>query len=225
MKNKENIILESWKANAQNWIDTISNNELTSRVLTTNNAIINCVINYAKSPILDVGCGEGWLTRALIDKGFKTTGIDATEALVSYANEQKKGTFLTVSYQQLIQNNAGIGVQYNTAVINFALIDKEITEQLITALKKYIIINGTLIIQTLHPLMANNNEPYQSGWRLGSWDGLKRNFTNPYKWYFRTLEHWVVLFSKNGWKIVAIEEPLNPKTQLPASIIFVLQNC
>lgn len=35
--------------------------------------------------ILDYGCGAGWLTKILISKGYDTTGIDASSALINSA--------------------------------------------------------------------------------------------------------------------------------------------
>ena len=111
---------------------------------------------------------------------------------------------------------------FDGAVINFALLDKDTTEQLIPALSRYLSKHGYLFIQTLHPYMVAN-APYRSGWREGSWDGMKRTFTHPYKWYFRTLEDWVNLFIRSGYALQEIREPYHPKTGQPASVIFVLQ--
>jgi 2-polyprenyl-3-methyl-5-hydroxy-6-metoxy-1,4-benzoquinol methylase len=52
---------------------------------------LNALINYipAKSHILDIGCGSGFpIANYLIEKGFRVTGIDGSEALLKIA--QKK---------------------------------------------------------------------------------------------------------------------------------------
>jgi hypothetical protein len=95
-------------------------------------------------------------------------------------------------------------VPFAAAVVNFALIDQEETDLLIHAILDLLQPGGLLFIQTLHPFSVAHTGTYQSGWREGSWDGMKRAFTHPYQWYFRTLEDWVRLFSKAGFSLEAL---------------------
>ena len=43
--------------------------------------------------ILDIGCGNGWLTNLLIDKGFNAYGIDSSEKGIRIANQKNPGRF------------------------------------------------------------------------------------------------------------------------------------
>ncbi len=45
------------------------------------------------SPILDVGCGNGYLANELIDKGYSVYGIDISEDGIKIANKKNKGHF------------------------------------------------------------------------------------------------------------------------------------
>jgi len=215
-------ILQSWKANAVNWIATIDNAELESRTLVTNNAITDVIGNYACSTVLDIGCGEGWLTRALRKKGKRSFGVDAIAALIDNAISKEGDFYEVVSYKELTEGKKLRWPLFDAAVINFALIDKEETEALIQSIPGYLVQNGFLFIQTLHPLIVAAAGDYTSGWKEGSWNGMKRNFEQPYQWYFRTLEDWLQLFAAN-YHLVAIKEPIHPETKKPVSVIFILQ--
>ena len=215
-------ILESWKANAGNWIASIDNGELESRTLVTNNAIVDTVCSYDCTTILDIGCGEGWLTRALRKKGKQSFGVDAIAALVENAVAKDGSFYETVSYRELAEVKKLQQPLSDAAVINFALIDKEQTEALIQAIPGYLVPKGLLFIQTLHPLTVAGTGEYTSGWKEGSWNGMKRNFEQPYPWWFRTLEDWMNLFAAN-YQLIAIKEPVHPETKKPMSVIFVLQ--
>lgn len=215
-------ILESWTANAGNWIATIDNAELESRVLVTNAAIVNTICEYDVKTILDIGCGEGWLTRALRSKGKDAFGVDGIEALIENAVLKEGLFYKTATYAELA---SGIQLQqdvFDACVINFALIDKDETAVLINAIPQYLQKNGLLFIQTLHPLVVAANAGYTSGWKEGSWNGMKRNFEQPYQWYFRTLEDWVSLFVPH-YQVLGIKEPVHPETKKPLSVIFILQ--
>ncbi|MEM6843995.1 MAG: class I SAM-dependent methyltransferase [Bacteroidota bacterium] len=216
-------ITESWKANASAWIATVESEELESRKLVTNQAIIETIIKHQPKKVLDLGCGEGWLCRALQSSGIETLGVDAAADFITYARQQKKGQFEVATYQDLIQYQPLPVAPFDAIVINFALLDQEVTEALLPALRNYLTTPGQLFIQTLHPHTIVSEDPYQSGWQNEDWSLMKRPFTQPYRWYYRTLEDWVALFSQSGYHLTEIKEPLHPKTQRPASIIFGLQ--
>ena len=216
-------ILESWHANADNWIQTIDHQEIESRRLVTNQAMIETLTNINPKTALDIGCGEGWLTRALTERGMHVTGVDAIPALIENAKTKGQGTFLTATYREIASGQVFAGQFYDAIVINFALIDQEETDLLIRYLPNIIKPEGHLVIQTLHPLSVIGNLDYRSGWQPGSWNGMKRNFVQPYDWYFRTLGDWMRLFKSAGFHINDLIEPLHPETLKPASVIFVLQ--
>jgi 2-polyprenyl-3-methyl-5-hydroxy-6-metoxy-1,4-benzoquinol methylase len=214
-------IIESWNVNAEKWITTIDNEELESRKLVTNKAILNTIIEYHPASIIDIGCGEGWLTRELQKQGLFVFGIDGVDSLIKNAINKGGEHYAVCSYKDLVDGKLPGKNSFNAAVINFALIDKEETERLIDYLTDILKYNGFLFIQTLHPLTVDGE--YKTGWKEGSWNGMKQNFILPYQWYFRTLEDWSRLFSESGFYVEALKEPLHPVTQKPASLIFILK--
>ena len=216
-------IIESWKVNAQNWIYTIENSEIESRVLATNAAIVKAVVDFAPKKILDIGCGEGWLVRELKRQGITSYGVDVVAQLIKNAIEKDGNYYHCYSYADIASGNHHLPLPFDAVVINFALIDKEDTEKLIFSLSSLLTQNGLLIIQTLHPLTIAMKEEYSSGWKDGSWNGMKRDFALPYQWYFRTMEDWVKLFSASGFHLLEMREPLHPETCKPLSVIFILR--
>ncbi len=220
---KSSIILNSWKVNADNWIATIDNAEIESRKLVTNDAIINIILEYNPKSVLDIGCGEGWLSRRLRENNINAFGIDAIEELISAAIKKDGTYYKTATFSELANTEANINKKFDAAVINFSLLDKEDAEALIKSLPGYLNVGGKLFIQTLHPLVMAIKDDYITGWKDGSWSGMRRNFEQPYHWYFRTLENWMQLFKESGLSIKEIKEPLHPETKRPVSIIFVLQ--
>jgi len=56
-------IIASWHQNAKAWIQAITNDEIASRTLITNQAIIDTILQTEPKTLLDIGCGEGWLAR------------------------------------------------------------------------------------------------------------------------------------------------------------------
>lgn len=222
--NKKPNILTSWELNAQNWINDIDQEKISSRKLVTNQAIISTVQHYYPRKVLDLGCGEGWLTRALHRLGILTIGIDGTENLIANARTKGEGIFEVCSYEEIIAGRKLPDAPFDAVVINFGLFTNESTEALLLKIQELLLPKGKFFIQTLHPCYKiKQNEPYRNTWEDNGWAGLGEDYTEPFRWYFRTLESWVQMFTRLQLRIIEIKEPLHPETYQPASMIFVLE--
>jgi len=220
-KSNELAILRSWQANAKPWIDAIEQSQIESRRLVTNQAIIKAVLSLDVQNLLDIGCGEGWLTRALTEKGLSVTGIDATPALIDRAKAMEIGSFQVLNYEEVSPQS--LNKHYEAAVCNFSLLGKESVEQLFQALKPVLSQDGYLIIQTLHPASFDDGNAYVDGWREGSWDGFSNAFKQPAPWYFRTIGSWLELLHQSGFQLIQINEPINSNSGRVCSLIMVGQ--
>lgn len=220
--NNEQKIINSWAANATNWIDIIDNNGIESRRLVTNKAIIDAVCKFKPTSVLDIGCGEGWLSKELYNNGIDITGVDVIPELIAKAKEKISSNFFVASYEDIYLTKIIFPKLFDAIVINFALIGKESTENLLSFLPGLLIPSGKLFIQTLHPDSRKSMNDYTSGWKQGSWDGLGEQFSMPYQWYFRTREDWLELFVKSGFTKITTAEIFHPLSGKPLSVIFIL---
>ncbi len=222
---KENNILSSWQANAANWIEVINEKRIASRTI-TDPAIVETIKHYSPDKVVDLGCGEGWLTRALNEAGLKTTGIDGTQALVEEARRRGEGEdYLHLTYEQIMSNKHIPGRPCRAAVFNFSLYqDDDVLIELLISVMLNLKRKCSIFIQTLHPHTFSRAAgiDYRSQWLEDSWGGLPGGFTQPHRWYFRTIEDWIESFTTCGLKLVQIREPLKADGSEPASIIFVL---
>lgn len=221
MKDPENIILETWQTNAAAWTHAIQQQTIESRRLVTNQAIIDAIIKGNPKNALDIGCGEGWLCRALQSNNIDTTGVDAVPQLIAAAKDQGTGHYQVCSYQQIIEDKFVASKQFDVIVFNFSLFGNELVEDLLSAIKKFLTNDGRLIIQTLHPFSAKGEEPYKDGWRQGNWNGFSKDFKDPAPWYYRTMQSWLSLFIKLGFQLPELQEPVHPVSGLPVSAIFI----
>ena len=214
-------ILDAWQRNAAPWTAAVRGRQIESRRLVTDRAIVDAVFGRAPRSVLDLGCGEGWLARALAAQGVRVIGVDAVPALVARAREAGGGDFRVASYEDVIAGRLALTV--DAVVCNFSLLGEASVEGLLGALAALLAPGGSLLIQTLHPAVACGEQPYEDGWRQGSWAGFAGDFADPAPWYFRTLASWLRLLSRHGWRLLELREPLHPQTQRPASVIFVAQ--
>lgn len=219
----ESHILHSWALNARNWIQTIDNNEIESRKVATNRAIVEAIQRHQPRKVLDLGCGEGWLTRELISRGIETVGVDGTPALIEDARKKGPGAFQLRTYEEIIAGEPLEGEPFDAVAINFGLFGKESTEKLLKALKGSLAPGGLILIQTLHPFgLLEQGKAYVSHWETDSWAGLKGDYQEPHQWYYRSIGDWVALFNRLGLGLRELREPLNPGTGKPVSLVFVV---
>nr|WP_254722387.1 class I SAM-dependent methyltransferase [Gilvimarinus xylanilyticus] len=213
--------MQSWGTNATAWTDAVRNKTIASRAEVTNRAIIDAVLALKPQSVLDIGCGEGWLVRALAGHASRLVGVDATEALIDQARQSGDGEFYTARYEDISQCLSD--QRFDVAVCNFSLLGKESVEVLLAAIPRILNDGGHLVIQTLHPRNACGDTPYRDGWREGSWKGFSRDFCDAPPWYFRTLESWIALLTRSDLALYHLLEPFFPDTQQPASLILVAE--
>ncbi len=214
----ERQILDCWHQNADPWVDAVRNREIASRVLATDVAIESAIVATQPASVIDVGCGEGWLVRRLLERGIAARGLDVVPALIESASRHG-GEFAVASYGDIARG--AIAWRADTVSCNFALIGKQSTEQLLRGVATLLNPGGHFIVQTLHPVEACGTQPYEDGRRQGSWDGFNQRFVNAAPWYFRTLEGWRALFAAYGLQLVSEHWPIDPRTGRPASVVFV----
>ncbi len=217
---REDEIIRSWHVNAQPWTGAVRSQSIESRKLVTDQAIVEAVRHVNPRRVLDIGCGEGWLARNLHGLGLEVLGVDIVPALVAEAQRLGGGDFEVHSYEAIASGQLKRG-RFDAAVCNFSLLGKESVESLIAAIGSYLNPEGYLIVQTLHPVAACGNQPYQDGWRAGTWTGFSADFSNPAPWFFRTLGSWYAMLRRCGFDVVECREPTARGSSAPSSIIYL----
>ncbi len=216
----EEQILASWVVNAAAWTRAIRHGEVLSRERVTNGAILEAISTGAPRTLLDLGCGEGWLSHQCARQGIEVLGTDAVAELTAIAAESAPpgARFQTLTYQQIAAG--GLDEQFDAVVANFSLLGDRSLDDLFQALPKLLRPGGCVLVQTLHPLLVCAEHPYEDGWREGSWAGFSAAFRAPAPWYFRTMESWMRLFRRHDLVVKDVREPVDPLSGQPASVIF-----
>ncbi|MGB5822243.1 MAG: class I SAM-dependent methyltransferase [Saonia sp.] len=216
-------ITASWEKNAEEWIQVIESNEIESRKY-TNTAIVDTLRHTNATKILDIGCGEGWLTRSITAMGKSAVGMDAIAALLENARKKGPEPYYQMSYEDIIAAKPIPETPFDLAVFNFCLYQKEGLTDLLAQIKKALVKDGRIIIQTLHPFfLFQQGLEYTSQWIDDSWKGLPGNFIDGHSWYARIFEDWATVFNTCKMTISEVKEVTNTHKQ-PVSVIFIL-NC
>ena len=210
------LMRQSWRSNAQAWIDAVRGGSIASRRDVTDDAVVKAVMGLKPGRVLDAGCGEGWLCRALAAAGIPVVGFDASPELIAAAR-RCGGEFHLAAYDQLPDLRPELGA-FSLIVCNFSLLEQEL-DSVLCHLKALLEPAGSLLIQTLHP-RASGGGDNRDGWRMESFANFEGRFSQPMPWYFHSLTSWVALLTHSGFHIHSLSEPLDPKSGLPLSLLF-----
>ena len=220
MPNPEDTVLHSWQHNAHAWIDAVRSGAIESRRQVTDQAILLAILGRQPERVLDLGCGEGWLLRALADRGIEAAGVDGDQTLVAAARAAGSAQVHLASYAQLAEGDINVGRDYDLICANFARLHQDIIA-LLAALKGLLAPGGALVIQTLHPWSVAAGD-YQDGWREESFAGFAGAW-RPMPWYFRTLASWLNALDMAGLRLVSLQEPQHPQSAVPQALLMVAE--
>ena len=205
-----------WENNAANWNQVVEQKLIESRTV-TNPAILQCLFASQPRSILDVGCGEGWISKACSEKNIRYLGIDGSAPLVEMARKKYQSEFQVASYEDISIGRWVSPEKFDAIVFNFSLMGENLSN-LLQKVSEGLSEQGRIWIQTLHPL---NLSPYEDGWHREDFKAMKIPFDGTMPWFGRTLESWSQVFQQSHLAIQKIQEPRKDEKLL--SIIFELK--
>jgi len=197
----DQALAESWDGNAANWTRVVRAGLIPSRKAGTDAAILAAIAERRPRRLLDIGCGEGWLIRAVTARiGCACVGIDGAEALIAAARAaDPTNDYRVLDYSGLAE--ADIGADFDIAVFNYSLFTEHIAPQLRAAAAR-LTPYGSVIIQTLHP-----GEGREDGWLLEDFAAFAHGGWATMPWYYRTLDSWRATLRAAGLRICDLREP------------------
>jgi 2-polyprenyl-3-methyl-5-hydroxy-6-metoxy-1,4-benzoquinol methylase len=197
----DQALAESWDRNAANWTRVVREGLIPSRRAGTDAAILDAIVERAPKRLLDVGCGEGWLIRAVTARtGCAAVGIDGAEALIAAARAADPANqYRVLDYDSLAA--ADIGAGFDVAVFNYSLF-AEVIVPLLQAAAARLTPRGVVVIQTLHP-----GDGREDGWLVEDFAAFDGPAWAAMPWYYRTLDSWRAALRDAGLHIWQLREP------------------
>jgi SAM-dependent methyltransferase len=177
--------------------------------------------------VLDLGCGQGWFSRQLAQRGAEVVGIDISAAQVANARRHEMIDPLGITYQQL--DAAQIGAHWSPASLDLitacvVMHDLPDAAAVLTGAARVLVPGGRFVFSILHPFTdvpSHIWEPDEQGRRGGvqidryfdldprlvHWDMPRLTaFWDSPSWH-RTLTDWSDLIAGAGLRIRRLSEP------------------
>lgn len=218
MDTSPDTLLALWHDNAAPWTEAVRGRVIESRRLATDQAVIDAVMATSPRRALDVGCGEGWLTRALTQRGVPTLGLDGVPALIEQAQQAGGGSFEVAAFSDLAGSARVAG--FDTWVCNFSLFHPGDGEALVAAAARMLPAGGALVVQTLHGSATIAGTHSGDAWQPGGWGACGSSFGAPIPWYYRSPASWNALLARHGFDPATWQETRHPDSGVALSLLL-----
>jgi 2-polyprenyl-3-methyl-5-hydroxy-6-metoxy-1,4-benzoquinol methylase len=205
-----NDVIAGWEKATLTTIEQHGDEGDFARRYLLNPAIFSLLGDIRNKAILDAGCGQGYLSRLLAQKGAAVTGIEPAKNWLQFAQEREQKDPLGITYYQKdLSTLTKLSNTFDFVVANMVFMDipdyESAIHNCIAALKH----DGNLIFSITHPCFE---EPASEWIRKGhvATKDYFRTYTIPSvygHWFHRPLSAYVNLLIHEGCCIQQMIEP------------------
>jgi 2-polyprenyl-3-methyl-5-hydroxy-6-metoxy-1,4-benzoquinol methylase len=171
--------------------------------------------------VLDLGCGDGWLSRLMVEGGATVLGIDGSAQLLEHARSRHPGV-------EFVQADLAYGIpsqiqqRFDRIVSTMVLMDIPVLDRLICDVRQRLAATGRFIFVILHPCFFQYKIHFDEV--AQDWYRKVTNYQDPQVWridsfgghnhYHRNLTYYADLLRSNHLAITRLYEPeWNPQPQ------------
>ncbi len=146
-------VARHWDSNADLWTEHVRKGWDAYRERWNNPAFLKFIGNLNGKEVLDAGCGEGYNTRILANRGAKMTGIDISRKMITHARRAEKKEPLGIRYE--ITSFADLSIfpdnSFDAVVSFMALMDGADYKGALKEIYRVLRPNGKLCFSITHP--------------------------------------------------------------------------
>lgn len=224
---------EFWNENAEAWTQLSRAGYDIYRDHLNTPAFFESLPDVRGCTCLDIGCGEGFNTRLLAQRGAHVTGVDISEIFIRHATEHERAQPLGIAYQVASAVDLPFAdASFDCATAFMSFMDIPETELVLQQACRVLRRGGFLKFSICHPcfdtphrrnLRGPDNRTYalEVGNYFDNLDGVVREWTFSslpvelrgrfpkfqVPFFTRTLSQWINLTIEAGFQIEHLHEP------------------
>ena len=174
-----------WNAGSVSWVDFVRSGKNFYSEYLNGPALKRMVGDVEGKRVLDVGCGEGYLSRFFAKEGAEVVGVDLSDALIKAAMEEEERHPLGVRYfvADAVDLNMLESESFDVAFCYMALMDIRDYKGAISEASRVVRIGGRFVVLIEHPcfeLVRFLDGKAVSGWETR----LKEDGSKEYLYYW-----------------------------------------
>lgn len=214
---------EAWNAGAREWVERIRSG-MSGRVHAHDASLYELLPPPPRGLTLDVGCGEGRLTRELTTRGYDVAGFDASEMLIEEARAADPSGRYEVAQIDALPVADGAA---ELAVCVNVLPHIDDLAAAAGELARVVAPRGALLIGTIHPIAHAGTHDEESGeLRIRDYYDREPEVVplGEHKVHHqrRTIEEYLRTFLAAGFSLADLREVPGPSGLVPLYLDLVL---
>ena len=184
---KEHDAMKEWDKAAGAWVDFVRTGKDFTRLELNNPAMFDLIGNVDELFVLDLACGEGFNTRILAGMRAKVFGVDFSEKLINFAEQQEAEEKLGIQYEVAdVSDLSGIKNDYFHLVTCFmAMQDIRDYHQAVAEVGRVLKTEGRFVFSIPHPCFEKITVDEQ---RIPAWNNYFEPVEYHINWNMERLE-------------------------------------
>jgi ubiquinone/menaquinone biosynthesis C-methylase UbiE len=238
-----------WNRVADDWRIQVGEDGDGNRILNSDPVLWAFAGDVHGLTVLDAGCGTGYLSKKLHDRGARVIGIDFSERMIEIARAHHPDVDFRVDSCAELRTLAD--ASFDLVIANYVLMDTPDLHGTLHAFHRGLKPDGLAVLVFSHPCfpqeratVAQNGDEITYRWDFSYFEPRKcidppwAHFTSEFIWFHRPLSDYWKAFRAAGFVVVDFEEPrvmaehyhlaktarqLKDCQTCPASVAFKLQ--
>jgi ubiquinone/menaquinone biosynthesis C-methylase UbiE len=209
---------ELWNGRAQEWFKQVGLDGDVNRRYYSDPVLWRLLGPVDGLHVLDAGCGTGYLSLQLSERGAVVTGVDHAATMIDVSREVAPGAeFRVMSCSDL---SAFGDATFDRVVSNYLLMDTPDLERTVREFHRVLKPGGHCVVVFSHPCFPQGTADVQDdGARISyewAWSYFERtkvteppwkHFTTEFVWFHRPLSDYWRSFIDAGFRVESFEEP------------------
>lgn len=174
MKNIDEEVKEFWNKVAQDWDIQVGDDGDSNRILNSDPVLWQFMGNVEGVRILDAGCGTGYLTRKLQQKGALVTGVDLSPKMIEIARRKSEQLEQNIAFyvDSCSQLDCFENERFELIVSNYVLMDIPDLEGTMQTFNRVLKPKGKAIFVFSHPCFPAENATTKNNWKQYIMSGI-----------------------------------------------------
>jgi ubiquinone/menaquinone biosynthesis C-methylase UbiE len=207
-----------WNRVADDWRVQVGTAGDSNRILNSDPVLWAFAGDVGQLTVLDAGCGTGYLSKQLSNRGAHVTGIDISERMIAIARGQYPE--LEFRVDSCAELHTIDDAHYDLVIANYLLMDVPDIEGTMHAFHRVLRTGGMAVLVFSHPCFPQGRATVSSDgaettycWRFPYFEQRKcidppwKHFTSEFIWFHRPLSDYWKAFKAAGFILLDFEEP------------------